>query len=79
MIRWTGLAPWKFEFPFPGSLTSTFLRLTTLLCDRSSPHNLTVLQVTSPTDLKGMAERLAKAQFTKNRDPAECEPYTLHH
>ena len=25
MIRWTGLAPWKFEFPFPGSLTSTFL------------------------------------------------------
>jgi len=23
MIRWTGLAPWKFEFPFPGSLTST--------------------------------------------------------
>ena len=27
MIRWTGLAPWKFEFPFPGSLTSTFLPL----------------------------------------------------
>jgi hypothetical protein len=25
MIRWTGLAPWKFEFPLPGSLTSTFL------------------------------------------------------
>jgi len=25
MIRWTGLAPWAFEFPFPGSLTSTFL------------------------------------------------------
>jgi len=25
MIRWTGLAPYKFEFPFPGSLTSTFL------------------------------------------------------
>ena len=25
MIRWTGLAPWDFEFPFPGSLTSTFL------------------------------------------------------
>ena len=25
MIRWTGLAPWEFEFPFPGSLTSTFL------------------------------------------------------
>ena len=25
MIRWTGLAPWAYEFPFPGGLTSTFL------------------------------------------------------
>ena len=25
MSRWTGLAPWEFESPFPGSLTSTFL------------------------------------------------------
>ena len=25
MIRWTGLAPWESEFPFPGSLSSTFL------------------------------------------------------
>ena len=25
MIRWTGLAPWEIEFPFPGILTSTFL------------------------------------------------------
>ena len=24
MFRWTGLAPWEFESPFPGSLTSTF-------------------------------------------------------
>ena len=22
MIRWSGLAPWELEFPFPGSLTS---------------------------------------------------------
>ena len=29
MIRWTGLAPWEFEFPFPGSLTSTFLVVST--------------------------------------------------
>jgi len=28
MIWWTGLAPWEFESPFPGSLTSTFLRRT---------------------------------------------------
>ena len=27
MIRWTGLAPWEFEFPFTGSLTSTFLQV----------------------------------------------------
>ena len=26
MIRWTGIAPWEFEFPFPGSLVSTFLK-----------------------------------------------------
>ena len=25
MIRWTVLAPWEFEFPFPGSLESNFL------------------------------------------------------
>ena len=25
MIRWIGLAPWEFEFPFPGSLTYFFL------------------------------------------------------
>ena len=25
MIRWTGLAPREFGFPFPGSLASTFL------------------------------------------------------
>ena len=25
MIWWTGLAPWKFESPFSGSLTSSFL------------------------------------------------------
>jgi len=25
MFRWTGLAPWEFDFPFSGSLTSTFL------------------------------------------------------
>ena len=25
MMRWTGLAPWDLEFPYPGSLTSAFL------------------------------------------------------
>jgi len=27
MIWWTGLAPWEFEFPFPVSLISTFLSI----------------------------------------------------
>jgi len=27
MVRRTGLAPWEVKFPFPGSLTSTFLPL----------------------------------------------------
>jgi len=31
MVRWTGLAPWEFDFPFPGSLTSTFLDLPAML------------------------------------------------
>ena len=25
MTRWTGLAPWDFDFPYPGGLTSTLL------------------------------------------------------
>ena len=25
MIGWTGLAPWEFEFTFPGSFISTFI------------------------------------------------------
>ena len=26
MIKWPGLAPWEFEFPFPGSLAFTSLQ-----------------------------------------------------
>ena len=43
MMRWTCLAPWEFEFPFPGSLTSTFLSLSrgltkvrNIFCKRNS-------------------------------------------
>ena len=33
MMRWTGLAPWEFEFPFLGSLTSDFPgSILSLLC-----------------------------------------------
>ena len=40
-IRWTGLAPWEFEFPLSGSLVSTFLAHLWYLyssCRRRSPH-----------------------------------------
>ena len=33
MICWTGLAPWEYEFPFPGSLIYTFLRGVTPLLE----------------------------------------------
>ena len=33
MIRWTSLTPWAFEFPVPGSFTSTFLMLSPHLMD----------------------------------------------
>jgi len=37
LIRWTSLAPWEFEFPFPASLASTFL--TRWATSRSSEVN----------------------------------------
>ena len=44
----TGLAPWEFEFPFPGSLISTFLVLVTLriqgLLDIKDTHRRRVLR-----------------------------------
>ena len=38
MIWWTGLAPWEFEFPFPGSLASTFLDVVDTLARRILPE-----------------------------------------
>ena len=32
MIRWTGLAPWEFEFPFPGSHLGTAILSFTRIC-----------------------------------------------
>ena len=43
-IRWTGLAPWEFEFPFPGSLTSTFLVLLKILNPTASERRGNNLQ-----------------------------------
>ena len=49
MIWWTGLAPWQLEFPFPDSLTSTFLKTQTpsILCSGLQTHLLRKPQVTN--------------------------------
>ena len=38
MMRWTGLAPWEFEFSFLCSLTSTFLSVCVYLSSEAPPH-----------------------------------------
>ena len=48
MIRWTGLAPWQFEFPFPGSLTSTFLAVYAMLTCISAREGGWCYRGTSP-------------------------------
>ena len=46
MIRWTGHAPWEFEFPFPGSLTSTFLETRGLAQpERRRAHRLPLFEL----------------------------------
>jgi len=51
MIRWTGLAPWEFDFPFPGSLTSTFLGIA---CARTParPLRMSLCQSAATVDKK---------------------------
>ena len=46
MNKWTGLAPWEFEFPFPGSLTSTFITAQAHLSTLPQPGWLTILKFT---------------------------------
>jgi hypothetical protein len=38
MIWWTGLAPWEFEFPFPGSRISAFLWCLRLVVGNAIRH-----------------------------------------
>ena len=46
MIRWTGLAPWEFEFPFAGSLTSDLGR-----CGGGSRASASTSSLTSSSGL----------------------------
>jgi len=60
MIRWTGLAPWEFEFPFPGSLTYTFLELLeTGLVNTVSLHERLSIRIWHNQDSLGLISALA--------------------
>ena len=37
IVRRTGLAPWEFQFPFPGILTSTFLATEEAISYKTAP------------------------------------------
>ena len=45
IIRWTGLAPWEFDFPFLGSLTSTFLGPRTDSQDRAGYEDRIFIEI----------------------------------
>ena len=53
MIRWTGLAPWEFEFAFPGSLISTFLATGPPTTHAPLPHLLSSLPTHASSDAAG--------------------------
>ena len=70
MIRWTGLAPWAFEFSFPGSLTSTFLgagRTSSLEFSKArqkrAPRITAILSRSAPAGLAGQGWCGRRAQF----------------
>jgi len=65
MIRWTGLAPWEFQFPFPGSLTSTFLQ------DQEEAET---------AKRAAQRRRALEVPYTLNPNPPALHPtpYTLH-
>ena len=66
MIGWTGLAPWEFEFPFSGSLTSAFLVIKKFL-DPLDKSDMSLGQVL-PLNHK----------HNKSPDTLHPAPYTLH-
>ena len=64
MIRWTGLAPWVLESPFPGSLTSTFL------IQGMQPDTLYALELLEHTGI-------CTVLTLKTPHPLPPTPYTL--
>ena len=54
MIWWTSLAPWEFEFPFAGSLISTFPRSEFEVRTQIITQRTTVTESTLPTGPTGV-------------------------
>ena len=78
MVGWTGLAPWKFEFPFPGSLTSTFLWAANIeefihLCWPQKKHG----QKLAKTSTR-VASMLVAKENTVDRPTTPRRPLRLH-
>ena len=69
MVRWTGLAPWEFEFPFPGSLTSTFLALFPTLAVRLRP-SLGIRLLQSPAQ-EATRPEYCRREFASGISPRE--------
>ena len=68
MIRWTGLASWEFEFPFAGSLTSTFLvHLTFNLAELSSSASVGLTDYVQAAMLENIAVTFAVNLSPPNR------------
>jgi len=66
MISWTGLAPWEFEFPFPGSLPSTFLVL---------PHTgMPVKPLNTPQNME-MGDPKVHEPQDQRQTPTPCMGY----
>ena len=67
MIKWTGLAPWEFEFPCPGSLTSSFLARV----DKSAGPDLSWGSSTSCLQMRSGTDRCS-SQFENNYFTEMC-------
>ena len=56
MIRWTGLAPWEFGFPFPGSLPRSVTPISTHRCQA----NMAQIRQTRPDSGLGFQVKVLK-------------------
>ena len=76
MVKWTGLAPREFAFPFPGILTSTFLRFQDLYLPPRQARNHTASKEFSGAESRGSVV-VRKADLIVVRIQFEYDPDEL--